>query len=112
MRNNEEYQEQCAVVQYLELKKIKFTAIPNSTYTKSWGVKIKNKMSGVRPGLPDLFMIINCVGIFIEMKRKKGGVISPEQKQWIDKINDCPGLSAHVCKGFDEAKKVIDAYAN
>ena len=80
MRDNQEYEEQKLVVKYLELKHIKFTAIPNSTFTKSWSVRVRNKVSGVRPGLPDLFMIINSIGIFIEMKRKKGGVVSEEQK--------------------------------
>lgn len=107
---NEEFEEQCAVVKYLELKKIKFTALPLSTYTKSWGVKMKNKASGVRPGIPDLFMIINGQGVFIEMKKKKGGVVSPEQKDWIERINQCDCLSAHVCKGFEEAVVVINSY--
>jgi len=107
-----EYDEQKLVVQYLELIKAKFTAIPNSTYTKSWGQKNKNKSSGVRAGLPDLFIIINKKPFFIEMKRPKEkgiakGVLSQEQKSWIEKITEA-GIDCYVCYGFEEAKKVID----
>lgn len=106
-RNNEEYEEQKCVVKYLELKKIKFTAIPNSTFTNI-GQRVRNKQSGLRPGLPDLFMIINSSGVFIEMKKKNGGIVSKEQKEWISEINKCNGLNAYICNGFEEAKEIID----
>jgi len=77
----EEQIEQEALVKYLELKHIKFSALPLSTFTKSWGVKIRNKMMGVRPGVPDMMLIIKNKLLFIEMKRKKGGVVSQAQKE-------------------------------
>ena len=104
-----EYEEQKCVVHYLELKHIKFTAIPNSTYTNI-GQRVRNKQSGLRPGLPDLFMIINNNGIFIEMKKKKGGILSKEQEEWINEINKCKCLNAYVCHGFEEAKSIIDQH--
>jgi len=108
--NREEYEEQKCVVKYLELRRAKFTAIPNSTYTQSWGQKSMNKAMGVRAGLPDLFIIIKKQPFFIEMKKNKNGVLSEEQEIWCDKINECNGIAAYVCNGFEEAKKVIDKY--
>ena len=57
-----------------------------------------------------MLMIINSELIFIEMKRVKGGVLSQVQKEWLEALNKCNGVSAYVCKGFDEAKIVIDKH--
>jgi len=38
-----EDQEQMLLVDWLDLMKIKYTHIPNSTYTSSWSVKNRNK---------------------------------------------------------------------
>lgn len=104
-----EYEEQKLLVQYLELKCYKFSALPLDTFTKSWSVKMKNKAIGVRAGVPDLMIIIKSQLIFIEMKRTNGGVVSEFQKDWIDKLNKCDGISAYVCKGYEEAKKIIES---
>ena len=101
--------EQRLVVQYLELKGCKFTAIPNSTYTKSWKQKLKNKATGLRAGFPDLVIIANETFFCIEMKRTVGGVTSAEQKAWHEALMDA-GIPVYVCKGFDAAKEVIDSY--
>ena len=49
--------------------------------------------------------------IAIEMKRKKGGVVSPEQKQW-GEVMSAAGIPFKVCKGCEEAiefvKEVVD----
>ncbi|MCX6785942.1 MAG: VRR-NUC domain-containing protein [Candidatus Komeilibacteria bacterium] len=100
--------EQKALVEYLELRHLKFTAIPNSTFTRSWAVKMRNKALGLRPGLPDLIVISPANRLlFIEMKRVKGGVVSEFQKSWIEALGSCPGIKAVVCKGADEAIKFI-----
>jgi hypothetical protein len=103
---NTEEQEQITVVQYLELKGHKFTAIPNSTYTTSWKQKTKNKRNGLRAGFPDLVAIIDGNFIAIEMKREKGGRVSKEQKEWIEALQEA-GIEARVCRGADEAIKFI-----
>jgi hypothetical protein len=51
--------EQINFVQYLELKGIDYWHTPNSTFSKHWSVKTRNKRLGVQPGIPDLFLIIN-----------------------------------------------------
>lgn len=107
--NREEYEEQKLVVKYLELRGVKFTAIPNSTYTQSWGQKAMNKAMGVRAGLPDMFLIIKNKPLFLELKKRTGGILSEYQKSWHKAINKA-GIPCYVCNGFEEAKKVIDKY--
>lgn len=106
-----EEEEQIALIQYLEIKGIKYTAIPNSTYTKSWKQKKKNKDMGLNPGLPDLLLILPKKLLFIEMKRIKGGVVSKHQKEWIKALNSIgKQIEAVVCRGFEEAIKTIKKY--
>jgi hypothetical protein len=107
VNNPTEEQEQIVLVQYLELKGHTFTAIPNSTFTRSWSQKLKNKRMGVRAGLPDLFIVLkNNIPLFIELKRKKTGKVSPEQKKWLETLADA-NIRAFVCYGADEAIAVI-----
>jgi len=113
-RNNEEDRECYDLVLYLEELKekypnIKYTHIPHETYTTSWKVKLNNKKKGVKRGFPDYVIIIQNKLFFIEMKRIKGGVVSKEQKEWIIMINKTKN-NAYVCKGFEEAKKIINTY--
>jgi hypothetical protein len=107
MANNTpaEAEEQAALVEWLELKGWKFTAIPNSTYTTSWRQKAKNRRLGLRAGLPDLLIILpDRRGlVFVEMKRTKGGVVAPAQADWIRELDALEGVKARVCRGADEA---------
>ena len=108
----EESDEQIAFVQWLELKRIKFTSIPNSTWTKSNNQKRKNYYEGLRKGFPDMIVICPCGDgkkrlLAIEMKRIKGGVLSPEQKDWINEINECEQAGAYCCRGADEAIRLM-----
>lgn len=101
-----------ALTNYLELLKeqrkvIVFSHTAQETYTKSWKQKSKNKRMGVRSGVPDYLIVTKNKLLFIEMKRKKGGVVSKTQKEWIKAINDAGGFAV-VCSGFEEAKKVIE----
>lgn len=105
-----EEEEQRTFVDWLEIKGLKFTAIPNSTYTKSWNQKRKNHAMGLRPGLPDMIVITSEGLLFIEMKRKKGSVISPEQKEWLNALDYCRGVATKVCYGADEAIGFVTGY--
>ena len=70
------------------------------------------KATGATAGVPDLFLPVPTSqyhGLFIEMKRTKGGKVSPEQKEWLEYLNSA-GYRAVVCKGFLEAKAVIESY--
>lgn len=72
----------------------------------------KNKNMGTRKGYPDLVLEIarnGYHGLRIELKVKKGGTVSKEQKAWIARLNE-QGFKAVICKGFDEAQQVIIDY--
>jgi hypothetical protein len=49
------------------------------------------------------------MGLFIEMKRTKGGRTSEEQREWIAELNKA-GYRAVVCKGWEEARDEIMKY--
>lgn len=125
--NPTEDQEQEAFVQYLRLKGYPHFRVPNETYTKSWSQKAKNKKLGVSSGVPDLFVAVpfppphliiahkdrddevrNKTLVAIEMKRKKGGVTSENQKKWIKTLNEA-GVQTVVCKGCDAAIEFIES---
>ena len=122
--NPTEDQEQEAFVQWLRLKGYSHFRVPNETYTRSWSQKAKNKKLGVSSGVPDLAIVVPDVWhaygdnvpantytgrlVFIEMKRKKGGVTSENQKKWIKTLNEA-GVQTVVCKGCDAAIEFIES---
>ena len=48
-------------------------------------------------------------GLLIEMKKRKGGVVSKEQKEWITRLKQ-RGYKAEVARGCHEAIKVLKEY--
>ena len=115
-----EYQEQCLVVEYCELKHIPIYAIPNSNDMSSTNrmlaIKIMRKLkrSGLRPGFPDLCIPVmsnNYGGMYIELKKAKNGVVTDNQKKWIALLNK-RGYLAMVCNGAMEAIKEINNYVS
>lgn len=58
---------------------VRIMAIPNGG-ARSAATAGRLKAEGVSPGVPDLF--IPAWGLWVEMKRAKGGKVSPEQKEW------------------------------
>lgn len=70
------------------------------------------KRQGVKKGVPDLCLPVprhGRHGLYIEMKRISGGIVSKEQKDWIAYLNS-QGYVAVVCKGFEEARQAILDY--
>lgn len=70
------------------------------------------KAMGVKRGVPDVFLDVprgGFHGLRIEMKRRRGGVLSDEQADWIDYYN-ANGYRAVVCYGWDEARMEIEDY--
>lgn len=88
-------------------------AIPNGG-KRSLITAIKLKNEGVTAGVPDLFLPYpsnGYHGLFIELKKSKGGTVSSEQKIAIERLNK-HGYKAVVCKGAQEAIAVVEAYIN
>jgi hypothetical protein len=103
---------QIAVIQYLKMSypKALYCASAGGMFT-SMKQAIKMKATGYVKGFPDLQICEpneKYHGLFIELKTDKG-IPSKEQKEWIKQLNK-RGYCASICKGFDEAKVVIDDY--
>lgn len=72
------------------------------------------KRLGLATGFPDVIILARNKSnthevLFIEMKRIKGGRVSPEQKEWINKLdslNYCVGIAY----GCDSAIKILNNY--
>lgn len=117
-----ERDEQIALVQWLELHRLKFTSIPNSTYTTSHKQKSINHATGLRAGFPDIIVLVKPTQshdgrgymLAIEMKRQKGGVVSPEQRQWIAAINGlgCDQVESVVAHGAAEAIEYLISFVS
>ena len=113
-----ESDEQICFFEWLDLKKIRAFAIPNAN-SMSWldrkQAKIsmgKLKREGLKKGVLDIMIPIpkGCYhGLFIEMKRSTGGVVSPEQKEWIEFLTKM-GYYVKVCKGASEAIETTEKY--
>lgn len=66
----------------------------------------------IRHGIPDLVLPVarkGYHGLFIELKREKGGKVTPEQSEYIEELNN-QGYFACVACGLDEAVGVIRWY--
>jgi hypothetical protein len=76
------------------------------------------KKSGLKKGVADLFLpvpkknrdgtIISC-GLFIEMKKTRGGLLSPEQAAFLKQMQS-NGYTAICAHGADEAIAEITKY--
>lgn len=85
-------------------------AIPNGG-KRSIGVAVKMKAEGVKAGVPDIFVPVPCggfFGLFVEMKRKRGGSVSEEQRAFIASLD--PRYKVEICKGAEEAIDKIRQY--
>lgn len=108
-----EAKEQMIFVNWLQSKNILHYHCPNG------GLRNKReaymlKLLGVVAGVPDLCITIargGFHGLYIEMKRKSGGVLSDAQKYWISKLRE-QGYRVEVCKGADEAIQTTTEYLN
>ena len=106
-----EDQEQKALVEWLTINHTPFYHVPNGGF-RNQREAANLKRLGVRPGVPDICIPVpnNLYhGLYIELKRIGGSVVSDNQKMWIDLLNE-NGYLAKVCIGFDCAKNVIVEY--
>lgn len=70
------------------------------------------KAEGVRAGAPDMFLAVprkNAPGLFLELKKQKGGRVSENQKTMHEALSQA-GYPVCVCRGWDEARREIEKY--
>lgn len=119
-----EFEEQALVVQWA--RTMASTTEPrlallhgdSSGVRVSIGCAMKMKRAGAVKGFPDLFLPIplesypglyHCCGLFIELKRRHGGVVRQEQIK-INALLRAQGYAVNVCRGADEAIECIREY--
>ena len=100
-----EHEEQREVVRWFRQTwpGVRIHAIPNGG-ARSKATAGRLKAEGVSSGVPDLF--IPAWGLWVEMKRVKGGSLSAEQKDWVAYLEGC-GYQCIVGKGAEDAKQKI-----
>ena len=110
-----EHQEQAALVRWFDLQYPKLApllyAIPNGA-NKGFASAAKFKREGLRAGFPDLGLAVarrGYNGMFVEMKRVKGGTVSDAQDKYLRDLG-LQGFYTAVAKGFDEACEQIHWY--
>lgn len=116
--SNEEHSEQKFLFEWWDIMCQRYKipsellfAIPNGGKRDVVTAKLL-KDEGVKAGVPDIFLAVprkEFSGLFIEMKKRKGGVVSEKQANMIDLLNR-NGYKAIVCHGAEEAVKQIVGY--
>jgi hypothetical protein len=83
-------------------------ATPNGGHRHK-AVAAKLKAEGVLAGVPDIVCHTASGTLWIEMKRTKGGVVSPAQKSMIARLEKI-GHTVKVCRGACQAIEAIEEY--
>lgn len=110
-----ESQEGDTLVAWLRINHIAFTHIPNETGSSPEARRraIRMKRQGTSRGFVDYIVAIPTVGIlYIELKRAKKSLskVSPEQKDWLAVLEQCPGAATCLAYGANEAIKFVESY--
>lgn len=111
-----EHAEQAALIQWWRLdcgreREALLFAIPNGGFRNPvTGSRLKAE--GVIPGVPDLFLAIAREpwhGLFLEMKRSRGGQLSRAQTEMLAALSTA-GYRCEVCHGWRKAANAILDY--
>lgn len=112
-----EEQEQAAVFQWVSLMEQQIPELALLFHIPNGGLRSKSeamrfKRTGVKAGVPDLFLPVarqGFHGLFIEMKRKKGGRLSEDQSAWMAALYR-QGFLAVRCNGAEDACDMLVKY--
>jgi hypothetical protein len=112
-----EHAEQATLIKWAHLNRTAIPELKNLFAIPNGGMRhpvvaAQLKAEGVKPGVPDLFLAYPCngyAGLFIEMKRRVGGRLSPEQRQWREQLS-MSGYRVCLCQGWEQAKKDVLEY--
>ena len=112
-----EHQEQCALFEWAawmakQMPELHLMhAIPNGG-KRDIRTAAMLKAEGVKPGVPDICLPVprgGKHGLYIELKRRKGGTVSEAQQAWIRALCG-QGYACTVCHGWDAARDEIMNY--
>jgi len=106
-----ERQEQIWFVVWLQKRGYRVSASANGG-SRNLLEAINLKKMGVSKGFPDVEVPLPAGpyhGFYVEMKRQKGGKLSPEQAEWLNYLRE-KGYYAEVARGFEAAKELFLHY--
>jgi len=103
--------EQAMLAQWLDLRKVLWFHVPNGSISKPQ-YRAKLTRMGLKKGVPDVIILDvppgkPWVGVAVEMKRQKGGKVSPEQDAWLRAMLK-RGWCAIVARGAGEAIRELE----
>jgi hypothetical protein len=112
-----EAQEQIALFEWAQLQSGKHPELSLLYHIPNGGsrhpAEARNlKAQGVKAGVPDICLPVprgGCHALYIELKRYKGSVVSPEQTDWMNALKD-QGYAVALCYGWEVAVEVILGY--
>ena len=111
--NPPEDAEQQVLAKWLDMHRINWFHPPNGGH-RNVIVASKLKAQGVKRGVPDVMIVDpppaspENVGTAIELKRRKGGHLTDEQKEWLETLQE-RGWATAVCRGADEAIQFLES---
>lgn len=113
MRVPTEHEEQVMLFKWAALRRDLdvMYAIPNGGH-RDIRVAARLKQEGVKAGVPDICIPIargGHHGLYIELKRRKNGRVSPDQLKWLEALMR-EGYACAVCCGWEAARDVINGY--
>lgn len=112
-----EYDEQSALMEWAAVAQRKFPELEwlhasNNGVRVTIGTAIKMKKAGMKSGIPDLCLPVargGFHGLYVEMKRQKGGRVDTDQEVCHAFLRDA-GYRVEVCRGWEAAKAAILDY--
>lgn len=112
-----EDEEQQALFEWAQYRKGRFPELETLYHIPNEGKRsaqtgARLKSMGLCAGVPDICLPVARGGyasLYIELKRIKGGKLSENQKEWLQKLNKW-GCLAVRCDGWEQAAKVIETY--
>ena len=102
-----EAQEQIWITHHLDRLGLTYFHVPNGGHRRIQTASLLKKM-GVKSGVPDLIILEpppahpDAKGLVMEVKRSKGGSLSRNQEDWLERFKGA-GWIAIVCKGAEDA---------
>lgn len=116
-RLDEEHEEQKHLMEWAESQKQKYPCLRKLFAIANGGfrhitIARRMKAEGVKRGVPDLMLPFphgGNAGLFIELKKRVGGVVSKEQGEWREYLSSV-GYCVRVCEGWEVAKDAILEY--
>ena len=110
-RNHEEENEQIVICNSLMKMNVLFYHIPNGGRRNHFEA-IRLKRMGVKAGIPDICIPLargGYHGAYGEVKRRVGGVVSDNQKWWLNELKE-QGYYVFVAHGADDFIKHVQIY--